>query len=131
MSLDAEVDVLKAILAERDRRYGERFDAQERANSLALDAAEKAVLKAEGAAEKRFEAVNEFRATLSDQAGSFATRAEMNAELRAIGARLERLEGHDATSDGRGMGMTQLWGYLVGGAGLIIAVVTIAQNALR
>ena len=131
MSLDAEVEVIKATLSERDRRYGERFDAQERANSLALDAAEKAVLKAEGAAEKRFEAVNEFRATLADQAGSFATRAEMNAEFRAVNAALSRLETKDASNAGRGSGMTQLWGYLVGGAGIIIAVVTIAQNALR
>jgi hypothetical protein len=121
----ARITALEVTMAERDRRYGERFDAQERANSLALDAAEKAVLKAEGAAEKRFEAVNEFRATLTDQAATFATRVEMISELRAMSARLERIESHDALTAGRGTGMSQLWGFIVGASGLVVGIVMV------
>jgi Flp pilus assembly protein TadB len=120
VSRHAEVDVLKAILAERDRRYDDRFGAQERANTIALDAAN-----------ERLARMNEFRAQLTDQAATFATRTEMNAEFRAVNATLARLETKDANNAGRGSGMSQLWGFIVGAAGVIIAVVAVAQNALR
>lgn len=55
----------------------QRFKAQEQAVAFALQAAEKAVTKAELAAEKRFESVNEFRNQLKDQTGTFITRNEM------------------------------------------------------
>lgn len=58
----------------------QRFVDQDRAVQAALQAAEKAVTKAEVAAEKRFDSVNEFRATLQDQASTFMPRAE--AEIR-------------------------------------------------
>ncbi len=72
-TLKAHVD---AILAERDVRTTQQFDAQEKAVRAALEAAQKAVDKAEEAATKRFESVNEFRAQLADQAASFLTRRE-------------------------------------------------------
>jgi len=104
---------IKALLAERverDRRYTERFDAQE-----------KAVLKAEVASEKRFDGVNEFRRTLSDQAGTFTTRAEMDARFEAVNTTLKRLEAHDNASTGKGIGMSQLWTAALAVAGLVIA----------
>ncbi len=67
---------LNLIVNERDRQYGQRFDAQEKAVAAALAAAKEAVVKAETAAEKRFDSVNEFRNTLKDQAGTFITRGE-------------------------------------------------------
>ena len=67
------------LLDERDRRYAElraadqeslklALNSQEKAVAAALAAADRAVSKADFATEKRFDAVNEFRATLSDQA---------------------------------------------------------------
>lgn len=86
------------VIAEVDRRYEERFEAQEKAVNTALVASEKAVqaafvaqekavtaaliaqkeavIKAENSAEKRFESVNEFRKTLADQTATFIPRAE-------------------------------------------------------
>jgi hypothetical protein len=46
------------------------FDAQEKAVTSAMEAAERAVGKSEIATEKRFDAVNEFGAQLSDQAAA-------------------------------------------------------------
>lgn len=119
---DPALDAFRDLMAERDRRYGERFDAQERANGLALSAAEKAVLKAEAANERRFEGVNEFRATLADQAIHFATKDEVAAHISGLKTTLERLEKQDATSVGKGLGQTQLWGWIVGIIGIALAI---------
>jgi len=62
----------------------QRFRAQEQAVAFALQAAEKAVTKAELAAEKRFESVNEFRNQLKDQTGTFITRNELWGWLVAL-----------------------------------------------
>lgn len=84
------------IASEMDRRYQQRFDAQqqalqdalmaqEKAVNAALAAADRAVLKAEVASEKRFDSVNEFRATLADQAASLMPRGEAEARLGNLG----------------------------------------------
>jgi hypothetical protein len=116
-----KIKALDGKLDERDRRYNERFTAQEGANHLALEAAEKAVLKAETAAERRFEGVNEFRQTLSDQARDFITRKEVEALLLGVNATLSRLDTANTANTGRGVGMGQLWGWVVAAAGLALA----------
>ena len=89
------VDTLHALMNERDIRYQQRFEAQqkalqdallaaEKAVSTAMASADRAVLKAENAAEKRFEGVNEFRATLADQAARLMPRQESEVALAAI-----------------------------------------------
>ena len=75
----SDIQAVMKIMDERDLRYQQRFDAQTLAIKDALLAAEKAVTKAEVATERRFEGVNEFRQTLSDQAAKFITRTEFNA----------------------------------------------------
>ena len=104
---------LVSIMDERDRRYEQRFLAQEKAvdlalqrvdkefhehlqqvrdeNRLALAHQDKAVLKQEQSTEKRFEAVNEFRATLSDQAAGFLPRTEYDRSLGGLAKRLDEL----------------------------------------
>ena len=89
------VDTLHALMNERDIRYQQRFEAQqkalqdallaaEKAVSTAMASADRAVLKAETAAEKRFEGVNEFRATLADQAARLMPRQESEVSLAAM-----------------------------------------------
>ena len=63
--------------------------AAERAVATALLSAEKAVTKAEVAQEKRLEAVNEFRAQLSDQAATFVRREEVDVRINAIDGKLD------------------------------------------
>jgi hypothetical protein len=65
------------------------FDAADRAVQAALQAAEKAVVKAETASEKRFDSVNEFRATLSDQAATLMPRVEAEGRLTALAERTD------------------------------------------
>jgi hypothetical protein len=78
-------EAIEQIIDERDRLYNTRFDADAKAVFAALAAQDKynlaaaassreAILKAETATEKRFDSVNEFRSTLSDQTRSFVSR---------------------------------------------------------
>ena len=99
-----------ALLNERDRQYRQRFIAQERA-----------VSKAETAAEKRFDAVNEFRSTLADQQRTLMPRVE--AELHF--ARLATVEKAVGALQSRGSGVSAGWGYAFGVAMFILAVVTV------
>lgn len=75
-----------AILDERDRRYQERFEAQQ----IALS-------KVETATEKRFESVNEFRKAMNDRDVLYMPRLEYQAQSASLS---EKMEGHareDAT----------------------------------
>ena len=94
------VDTLHALMNERDVRYEQRFQAQqkalqdallaaEKAVSTAMASADRAVLKAENAAEKRFEGVNEFRATLADQAARLMPRQESEVSLAAMREKID------------------------------------------
>jgi hypothetical protein len=99
MTSDDRVDVLRAefaafkeLMEERDRRHEARFDSTDEKTSLALNASEKAVSKAEMATEKRFDSVNEFRAQLKDQASTLMPREEAAARFMAIEEKIEDLK---------------------------------------
>lgn len=113
--LDARLQELDnrviALMNERDRRYEQRFEAQQAALQTALIAQEKAVVaalaasdravnKSDEAASKRFESVNEFRQQLNDQASTFMPRNEAiqlaganRDKIDTLQTRLDRLEG--------------------------------------
>jgi hypothetical protein len=121
-----------ALMAEKDVRDQQRFDAQaqalmaaDRAVQTAMVAAERAVAKAEAANEKRFESVNEFRKTLSDQASSFPSRVELHAlaeRVTDLAARVDKTEGRSTgMSDGTRL-LIQLAGLVVAAIGLYLAL---------
>lgn len=112
-AIAAALSAQARLLEEVDRRYEQRFEAQEQAVSLALarvdkefhehlaqvraethaalEAADKAIAKAEAATEKRFEGVNEFRAQLADQARTFISRTESLSRHERTGEQMEGL----------------------------------------
>jgi DNA repair exonuclease SbcCD ATPase subunit len=67
------------------------FEAADKAVQAALAAAEKAAAKAEAAAKDRFEAVNEFRGQLADQAATLISRVEHSAQLQALSDKIDAL----------------------------------------
>jgi hypothetical protein len=95
------------------------------------------VTKAEIATERRFEGVNEFRATLSDQAAQFVTRREFES-LRVAGTeRMDELkEWVDRTSGERQGGRTKVGDQraalaaYIGVATLVISIIIIAANII-
>lgn len=122
---------LEALIREQDIRNGQRFEAQEKAVAAALTAAGQAVQKAEVAAEKRFDAVNEFRAQLSDQAGTFMPRAETEIRFTAMQEKVDLIAHQQALLAGRGGGRDQLLGYAFGLAGAVAAVAAIVVAFTR
>jgi hypothetical protein len=72
--------------------YTRRFEDLDAKTTLALAAADKAVTKAEIATEKRFEGVNEFRATLADQAARLMPREEASSKFSNIEKDISALE---------------------------------------
>jgi len=127
---------LEALLAEKDKRDQQRFAAQgealaaallaqEKAVATAMTAAEKAVTKAETANEKRFESVNEFRQTLSDQTASFPSRVELQAlaqRVTDLATRMDKTEGRSTgLSDGSKL-LLQVVAVLIAAVGLYLAL---------
>lgn len=143
---------LETVGDERDRRYQERFDAQEAAMHAALIAAKEAVLKAEVAIGERLTLLNEFRAQSKDEQARYITRTEaegatdrnseriqelitkvqtcvtrdeMTAAETRYSERLQVLETRQNLSQGKGVGLAAAFGYIVGAAGAVAAVITI------
>ncbi|MBA2682351.1 MAG: hypothetical protein H0U76_28655 [Ktedonobacteraceae bacterium] len=143
---------LLTLITANEIKYSERFDAsqnaihaafaaQKLAVDTALSAADRAVTKAETAAEKRFESVNEFRQTLTDQAGTFIPRGEAAAVFKSYDDKLEAMrvsfeKSNDALSkeisnlresrsevNGKASGANAVWGYLVAIAGIVLALI--------
>lgn len=108
------------------------IDALERSGDLQREASEKAIMKAEASNEKRFEAVNEFRAQLSDQSKTFLPRELFDQALHEIRGRYEILQGRaeananriieiESTSKGAKENLTGLYA-AVAALGLIITI---------
>jgi len=111
------------LMALKEERDAERFKAQNEMNGLALAAADRAVTKAENAAEKRFEGVNEFRNTLADQQRTLMPRTEVELALNALKDDVRLLKEQGLKSAGQGVGLSQAWM-------LILGVLTLASLVL-
>ncbi len=133
--VDARFEQQQKLDEESDRRYAQRFEAQQQALNAALAAAKEAVanalqaskeavLKAEDAANKRFDSVNEFRQTLTDQAQTFMSKAEADARLKAVEDDISKISS-------RSEGANNLW-LIIGGLIVIgFAAANFAVNFKR
>jgi hypothetical protein len=126
-------EATKDALAAADLRYQQRFEAQKTALDAArvadkemvtasLASADRAVLKAEAASERRFESVNEFRATLTDQQRTFIPRAEVEVLIRALSDKVSSLESRQDRYDNQRRGAVGGWGYAVGAIGFVLMI---------
>jgi predicted nucleic acid-binding protein len=104
---------LSALMAEHDKRYAQRFEAQERA----LD-------KVESTTEARFNGVNEFRGSLNDVLQKQMPRQESVALHDAARERIDKLEAEvqAARSDRNSMKLL-----IAGAVGLLGVVATIVS----
>lgn len=125
------------------------LDAQANQVAIALEASEKAIIKAEVATDKRFEAVNEFRKSLSDLSSMMATRRELEqvinevkhnisqlneqtSELRSrldVGPQgLSTLQNKYSTSEGVRQGNTEARAVAIAAIGILIGIVGLASR---
>ncbi len=131
---------LMVLIQSNDLRYQQRFEtqetnlitaitAQEKAVAAALQAAKEAVTKAEIAAEKRFDAQNEFRAQLSDQANTFMPRGEADLQLRSLDEKINTLQGIvgsiGSRSQGQIAGQSTAIAFFVAAFSMVAVVATI------
>lgn len=104
--------------------------------TLAFEASDKAISKAEQSNEKRFEQVDALRVTVQNQASQLLTRSEAEARIAALTTKVddeakrtaERLADVNKRLDlsqGGKAGAAQLWAIIGSGIGLLLAVLGI------
>lgn len=130
------------LMDERDRRYAERFDAQEKAVAVAIGNADKFVDRAEQNAQKWRENANEWRGAMNDREIKLMPRAEVESVLAAINRtsearaasnseKIATLEKRLERSEGKASGYSAGFGYILAAIGLatgIISIVTVMNK---
>jgi hypothetical protein len=119
--LQSQVDALDRLTEARSRAQDEKV-------TLALASAQTAVTKAEVATERRFEGVNEFRQTLSDQAAQFVTRREFEQLREANADRIREMQTRLDKTEGRSGGLSNVLGYAIAAAAVVVAVIAVVTR---
>jgi hypothetical protein len=121
VALETGLVALRQVLDERDERYKLRASSQDAAVKTAMDASEKALVKAESGTERRLESLNELRSMASDQAALLMPRSEYAVQHQALVDRVTTTESRINTLEGRGGGIKEMWGYIIAIAAIIVA----------
>lgn len=117
---------LREINDERDRLYKERDESRRTAVDAALtavkeqtkasfDASEKAIVKAEEAQKSYNQSHNDLARKMDDQNKATMPRSETESRFRSLEEKVN-------DTRGRGAGLNQMWGYVVGVLGLLLTV---------
>ena len=122
---------LLGIMDERDKRYDEALRAVKESSSIALTAADRAVVKAETATEKRFDSVNEFRDTLADQQRTLMPRSEAELRFLALEKTMTALQLIQSSRSSTGEGTKAGWVLAVGVAGFVFGLVAFAASLFK
>lgn len=129
--LESEICAIRKTISESDRRYEQRFDAQEKATMVAIGSAKEAVNKAETANERRFDAVNEFRGQLNDQANTFLPRSEYSARHETLENRVSEITDRLNRSEGQSKGSEITMGRIyaaIAAVGVILGILVLLAN---
>lgn len=108
--------------------------ATKESTTLAMSASEKAVAKAEMSAEKRFEAVNEFRSQLADQQATFARSDLVNQRTdglekkideiaRGLESRISDSKDRVTTMEASAAATGRMFGFIATGVGIVAAII--------
>lgn len=99
-----------------------RLDALDKALNAALSTSDRALLKAENANEKRFDAVNEFRAALADKDRLLMPRAEAEKLFEVLAEKINIVNQNLLARENKGIGLKDGWVALLSLAAVIIAL---------
>jgi hypothetical protein len=123
---------IEALFTASDRAVTAAFAAQKALVDAALASIKEAVTKAEASDLAKFAAVNEMRGMANDTAARMMPRMEHTAivqatqeKIDAMSQRINDLQARIDRGEGRGSGLQAGWGYLVGGVGLFLTLLTI------
>jgi len=152
-------EYMLAIIEANDRKYSEKFLASDTAVSaaaatqltamqtalvaqkLAVDTAQIAAAlandKSEKATDKRFDAVNEFRAVLTAQQATFITRNEMELFITSVTDKIDHntnniteMNRMVAQFTGQKSGVKESWVYVLGGVSILTLIASIILHFL-
>ncbi len=122
---------LEGAIKSSSTHLEERIKSVADTAQAAAQNADKAVSKAEVAAEKRFESVNEFRNTLSDQQRNLMPRDEANIRFEALTHELRGAQRILETMRAEQKGVVGGWGYSVGVIGFLLTLVTLGVLVMQ
>jgi hypothetical protein len=117
---DNVVSLKEYVLAEINalrRDMDSKFEAQQREVETAL-----------AAQNKRFEAVNEFRGTLSDQASRFVTRDEMQSQFKPALEDIRVLRDAKSNLEGKASQTSMMVAAVLGAVGAITGILTLIMK---
>ena len=117
-------DKLLAIICANDKRSEERDVNIQTSMEVIMASSEKAIAKAETASEKRFDSVNEFRATLADQQRTLMPRTEVEIIFKGLDERINSLYSCHMEEKNKGEGLQVGWGLAIGIVGIIAAIIS-------
>lgn len=131
-------EYLEALLAEHDKRNRQRFNAQEKTVSAALEATKQAINKADEASkesitkseiavEKRSDAVYVTLSKLSDSLSAVMPRAEAEQRFAALSEKIDLLKSSNDMSTGEQVNVGKIYA-AVAAAGAVLAIIFLIAN---
>jgi CHASE3 domain sensor protein len=133
--LVVELDGLRALLDERDRRYSERDAANKAAVAAALASSEKAGEKVEAALKEYKVASNEWRDTVNDFVRRMPSRQEVDQAIKTLTERISDLRETQSARVGTQTGTLAVWGYvitiLVTASAVVLAIIAVVNFLSR
>ncbi len=121
---------LRLHITAQENQLREELVALERATTLVHAASEKAIDKAEVSTDKRFHAVNEFRAQLSEQSGTYMPREVADAQFSELRKQITQNTDRINVAAGEKGGSDKTIGWMIAGATILISVTVIGVNIL-
>lgn len=113
---------IKEILKEKEDKYNQRFNSQEKAIETAEHNRDIAINKAEASIEKKSDIAYVKISDLQKALSEVMLRPEIESRLKGLADKTDDLKESRDTSQGKGIGMSQLWGLLAGLIGVGIAI---------
>jgi hypothetical protein len=98
-----------------DRRFTDSSELQSERGTAQQHALEKLAIETES----KFLKVNEFRGAMGDQQKTFIAAATVDAIMVGVNAKLADLSDRMTALQGRGVGMSNAWSYLIAALGAV------------
>lgn len=131
-------ELLLALINGLNEKLGILINAQKEGVKTAMDAAEKAVTKAEVASDKRFEGLNELRKMAEDWRSEFARQSTVNLQIQGVNDKIDDLKKADAELSNSLTAITasktggkDVWAYIFSGGAILLAFITLVVLITR
>ncbi len=121
--VDANDRRISDLLAEREARYAERYEAALREARSAAEAAATAIAKSDTEVERRFSIANEWRASINDVIATRLSRDEYERAHGALADKIDETNTRVLRIEGRASGIGASVSTMIAVGALIVSVV--------